>query len=83
MVDQVQKFNKIGISAEFVGEAQTDPAAKRKILHGKVQIVLISPENAIQNAVYRNMLLTSQYKSHMVALVVDEAHCVSTWLVVN
>ena len=59
MVEQVQKFNKIGISAKFVGEAQTDLAAKRKILHGQVQIVLISPENAIQNAVYRNMFLYS------------------------
>lgn len=81
MMEQVHKFNALGISAEFVGEAQTDPAAKRKVLHGEVQIVLISPENAIQNALYRNMFLTAQYKSHMVALIVDEAHCVKMWLV--
>ena len=79
MIEQVQKFNNIGISAEFVGEAQIDPVAKKKVLHGEVKIVLITPENAIQNALYRNMFLTPQYKNHMVALIVDEAHCVRMW----
>ena len=39
----------------------------------------MSPENAIQNPLYRNMFLSAVYKQQMVALVVGEAHCVRTW----
>ena len=38
MVEQVQKFNKIGISAKFVGEAQTDLAAKEKSYMDKYKL---------------------------------------------
>ena len=81
MVEQVAKFIDLGITAEFVGEAQSNAGARRKVLNAEVQIVLISPENVIQNPVYRNMLLSHVYKHRMVALVVDEAHCVRSWLV--
>lgn len=79
MVEQADKFNKLGIATEFVGEAQLNPAARRKVICGEVQIVLISPENAIENPMYRSMFLSTKYKHDMVALVVDEAHCVRTW----
>ena len=81
MVEQTEKFNNIGIITEFVGEAQTNPDAQRRVLQGEVQIILISPENAILNSSYRNMLLSVKYRQQMVALVVDEAHCIKTWLV--
>lgn len=31
------------------------------------------------NQKYRNMLLSKPYKENLVALVIDEAHCVKTW----
>ena len=34
-------------STEFIGEAQTDPAADRKVLKGEIQLVLISPDSII------------------------------------
>ena len=80
MLDQAEKFNKLGISTELVGEAQTNPVSRRRVLQGEVQIVLISPESLILNVKYRDMLMSQQYKNHMIALVVDEAHCVRTWL---
>ena len=79
MVEQVAKFNKLGITAEFVGEAQSDVSARSRVLNAEVQIVLISPENAILNPMYRNMFLSRVYKHRMIALVVDEAHCVRSW----
>ena len=79
MVEQAEKFNKLGIASEFVGEAQRDPAARRKVLCGEVQIVLMSPENAIESHTYRSMCLSDIYQHRMVALVVDEAHCVKIW----
>ena len=64
---------------EFVGEEQTDACARRKVLNGEMQLVFISPESLINNTLYRNMLLSHKYKERLVALAVDEAHCVKTW----
>lgn len=79
MMDQRAKFTPRGLATEFVGEAQSDHAAERKVLRGEVQLVFITPESIIGNALYRDMLLSTKYKENLVALVVDEAHCVKVW----
>ena len=79
MIDQRGKFGPLGLSTEFVGEAQVNPDAISKVLKGEVQLVFISPENIICNPKFRNMFLSERYKECLVALVVDEAHCVKTW----
>lgn len=79
MIDQRAKFTPRNLSTEFIGEAQTDPTAERKVLKGEIQLVLISPESIINVARYRNMLLSQVYKDKLVGLVIDEAHCVKTW----
>ena len=81
MMDQSNKFVLKGMTAEFIGETQDDPDAVKRVLNGSVQLVFISPESLINNQLYRNMLLSSRYKQRMVALGVDEAHCVKTWSV--
>ena len=78
MMDQKSKFTPRGITAEFVGECQSDRFAIESVLRGNVELVFISPESIITNPLYRNMLLTKAYKDNMVGLVVDEAHCVKT-----
>lgn len=80
MMDQQQKFSVKGIRAEFVGEAQTHPAVIQRVLEGKLQLLYISPENLLNNARYRSLLLSPRrYKEKISALVVDEAHCIKTW----
>ena len=79
MKEQAARFSALGLSAEFVGEAQTSTEVKSKVLNGKVQLVFISPENLLCNTIYRNMLLTDHYKGLLVGVAVDEAHCVKTW----
>ena len=79
MMDQRAKYHARGLNAEFVGEAQTDPATKDKVLKGEVQLVFITPEGIICNSVYQKMLLSVAYTDKLVAVVVDEAHCVRTW----
>ena len=79
MKEQAARFSALGISAEFVGEDQTDPRVKSRVLRGNVQLLFISPENLLCNWVYRNMLLTDQYKKSLVCVAVDEVHCVKTW----
>ena len=79
MIDQRAKYTPRGLQAEYVGEAQTDPAAKDKVLRGEIQLVYITPETIITNSVYRKMLMSVVYTEKLVAVVVDEAHCVKTW----
>ena len=43
----------MGLSAEFVGSAQDDPAATATVLNGTVQLVFISPENLLNNRKFR------------------------------
>ncbi len=79
MMDQKEKYASRGLTVECVGEAQTDAGAVRKILNGEVQLVFISPERIISKGIFRNMLLSPAYAKNLVAIVVDEAHCVKTW----
>lgn len=79
MLDQKNKFLQKGIKVEFVGEAQEDEKAFESVMNGQVQLVYISPENLLENRRYRNMLQCKVYQEKMIALVVDEAHCVKFW----
>ena len=79
MMDQRAKFTPMNLCTEFVGEQQTDRSAEIRVCKGEVQLVLISPESLIEVPKYRNMLLSKTYQEKLVALVVDEAHCVKKW----
>ena len=79
MMDQQQKLVLKGIKAEFVGDAQTDPAVIQRVLKEDLQLLYISPESLVNNVKFCGMLLTRQYKEKLVALAIDEAHCIKTW----
>ena len=79
MMDQQAKYSLRDLKVEFVGEAQTDPLRKKKVLNGEVQLVFITPENIIEHRVYWEMLLSSVYQNNLITLAVDEAHCVKSW----
>ena len=76
MMDQTAKYSPKGLSTEFVGESQANSDVIRRVLKGQVQLLYISPEIILVNNHYRNMLLSPSYKDKLVALVVDEVHCV-------
>ena len=78
MMDQKQKFSEC-LRSEYIGEAQADPDVKDRVLKGEVQLLFLTPETLINNKTFRNMLLFPPYQQNLVALVVDEAHCVKTW----
>lgn len=83
MMDQKAKFSPKGIVTEFVGEEQTDDSAIKKVLRGAVQLLYISPESLVCNPMFRNMILSPVYKEKMIALVIDEVHCVKSWYVIK
>ena len=78
MMDQQHKFSPMGLCTEYVCDSQ-DRTVKARVIKGEVQLVFISPESLISNKAYRRMLLSDIYQQHLVALVVDEAHCIKTW----
>jgi len=43
--DQAAIFSALGLAAEFIGEGQTDPTVKLRVLRENVQLLFISPEN--------------------------------------
>lgn len=79
MLDQKERFIQTGLTVEFVGSAQDDGDATEAVLSGKVQLVYISPESVLNNKKFRGMFLREMYQENLVALVVDEAHCVKLW----
>ena len=76
MFDQKIRFSSMGISVEFVGSAQEDVTVITAVLNGTVQLVFISPENVLNNMQFRAMFQKEVYQERMIALMVDEAHCV-------
>ena len=62
MMDQCTKFVSRGISAEFIGEAQTSKDAIKRVLSGQAQLVFATPESLVENERNCNMLQSSAYK---------------------
>ena len=67
------------VKTDFIGEAQSDEGVEKRGLRGESHLVYINPENLINNTSYRRMLLRQAYKDNLVAMVINEAHCIQTW----
>ena len=52
-----------------------------KIRHGEYQLLFISPELLLKNLTWREVIRSASYMSKLIAFVVDEAHCITKWLV--
>lgn len=79
MMEQRSKFTVKGIRAEYVGQLQQDILALAAIKNGEFQLLYVSPECILSNPQWRDMLLLPVYQENLVALVVDEAHCITMW----
>ena len=66
VVDQKQNLMQMGISVEFVGEAQCSEEAVQSVVKGEIQLVFISPESMLNNK-FRNMLQKIKYQDHLIA----------------
>ena len=78
MEDQVSSYSAKGIKAAFI-DNESDTDKKASVKEGAYQIVLFSPEALISNCKWRLMLREPPYAARLVALVIDEAHCVKEW----
>jgi len=79
MRDQVQKLRNLGITAGFISSQNTEEENKQTIedaLNGKLQLLYIHPAR-MENVDWLETVRDTNFKIAMV--VVDEAHCISTW----
>lgn len=79
MRDQVQKMRELGISAGFISSQQTPEENTQTIndaLSGNLKLLYIHPAR-MENVSWLETVRDKNFKIAMV--VVDEAHCVSTW----
>ena len=83
MMEQKAKFTHQGIAVEFVGELQHDIQSMKNVREGRVQLLYISPESIPRNPQWREMLLSNVYRSNLMAIAVDEAHCIAQWSVTS
>ena len=79
MMEQHAKFSLRGLRSEFIGQLQQDVQAMYDVQKGHIQLLYVSPESLLCNPQWREMLLLPVYQRNLVALVVDEAHCVTMW----
>jgi superfamily II DNA helicase RecQ len=94
-VQQAERFKKIGLTASAVnGETYTPelhkvshskidlyfyPKIFQEIESRQVRVLVTSPEMCIEHDQFSKILRTPEYSKNMVAIIIDEAHCVSQW----
>ena len=78
MQDQVNILTDCGLKALYIGGDQSEETLKA-IENGLFMYVFLSPESALSNERWRNMLSSKVYKAKLVGIVVDEVHCMTEW----
>lgn len=76
MQEQVMDLEKKGISACYLGSAQSDKSMPLRIASGEFRLVYASPEYL--NA-FAGKKLLHDVKNQIKLIAIDEAHCVSQW----
>eukprot|EP00927_Polykrikos_kofoidii_P030910 TRINITY_DN2658_c0_g1_i1.p1 TRINITY_DN2658_c0_g1~~TRINITY_DN2658_c0_g1_i1.p1 ORF type:complete len:823 (+),score=88.80 TRINITY_DN2658_c0_g1_i1:73-2469(+) len=77
MRDQVHALQGKGISACFLGSAQTVKSAERAALNGEFRIVYLCPETL--ERLVKTGLRELEAKDGIGLLAIDEVHCISKW----
>ena len=52
---------------------------KKKLSDGQYHIVFAHPESGVSGKYGRSLLLSEIYQQNVVAIVIDEAHCILDW----
>lgn len=79
MQDQVNSMMKRKVSSIYVRECDETICDADKIAKGHYQLLFISPEMLLMNLDWRDLLQSHVFRDNLVALVIDEAHCVTKW----
>ena len=78
MHDQVSKLVAKGVKATFISGEKSDDAFT-DVVEGRVTHVYGSPEAFVGNKTWRSLFVDDRVSGQVVALVIDEAHCIVKW----
>ena len=83
MVDQVSSLQKRGVSAGILsGNRGVDKklvATEGDVVEGKFRLLYSAPEAIVSSIQWKQLLLVPPLTTCVVAVTVDEAHCVYKW----
>ena len=79
--DQMAYDSDENVDFESNDEIDFSLCEEKKLRDGHYQIVFAHPETLISSKYGRNLLLSETYQENVLAIVIDEAHCIVEWLV--
>lgn len=87
MVDQVNNLRSTGVGAAILSGGQFDKheellASERDIEQGKFSLLFGAPESIVGVERWRQLLIGEPLCHQIVAVAIDEAHCVYKWYLV-
>ena len=74
--DQVRDLLDRNVSAGYLCSDSTADV-KKKVTNGEYAVVFMGPEQLVDK--WRSLFTNTVYKTRLVGLIVDEAHCVIKW----
>ena len=80
MLDQVSKMRQYGINAVAIFQDQ-DEDVLNDILDGVYSLVYTSPESMLGTKKWEKLWKCQTFMDSCVGIAMDEAHCISQWLV--
>lgn len=78
MKDQVKKYGK-SLHCAYIGDEQNDQSILDGVEKGCYHLVYTSPECILTVPKWRDMLSSKVYQQNLIAIAVDEAHCIESW----
>ena len=78
MEDQVSYLKSLGLSAIALHDEQSESVLK-DVEKGCFTYVFASPEKMLNANRWRKLLSGEEYRKFLVAITIDEAHCISQW----
>ena len=83
MVDQVRTLSSRGVSAAILsgnrGIERNLVANEKDVSAGKYRLLYTAPEAVLEDHTWRMLLLAHPLSSTLMAIAIDEAHCVYKW----
>lgn len=79
--DQINKLKLAGVSCASLRVLCGKEADERfeELEAGKFQLIFTHPEVAVSNRKCREIFLSTYYQRNVVAVVIDEVHCIIEW----
>ena len=79
MKDQVWSMTLRNVHAVYAGEVEN----ASDVCSGSYQLAFLSPEMPLSDETWRDVMQNPAFYNHLIAFVVDEAHCVKQWSVLT